>query len=202
MSPLPTLAQHKDDQRLVAKEQRKVAAQSAGIGADKRFTENLMGLAGSLGIDSTSVVAGYWAMSNELSVTNAMTRMMEQPGATCVLPVIVGKDTPLIFREWHPGLALESGGFGTRHPPVSSPERIPDVLMIPLLAFDTSGHRLGWGGGFYDRTIGTYRARKHPIVAIGAAYAAQQMSALPHDDLDQRVDWIVTETSVIQAERP
>ncbi len=197
-----SIAEQKAALREVAKKNRKEAVSAAGETASDQFTANLLTLAGDLGVGPRSVVAGYRAMSSELNVTPALQALAENVGATCVLPVVVGKDQPLIFREWFNGLELEPGGFGTHHPPASQLERLPDLLMIPLLAFDRTGYRLGWGGGFYDRTVGGYREKGHQIVAIGAAYAGQEVDAVAHDHLDQPVDWIVTETDVFKAHCP
>ena len=87
--------------------------------------------------------------------------------------------------------------FGTRAPMPDAPEMEPDLLIVPMLAFDRSGFRLGYGGGFYDRTLERLRSMK-PVTAVGVAFAGQEVAYVPHDDLDQPLDWIVTEREAIR----
>lgn len=190
---LMTLAEQKNELRKIAKEKRSHSVLNAGSEADLHFTEHLLRIGDKLGIGPNTIIGGYWAMSNELSVTAAMRMLIEQFGATCSLPVVAASNTPLVFRQWSPGTKLEKGGFGTEHPPESSMECTPDVLLIPLLAFDLNGYRVGWGGGYYDRTLDNLRRDGRDIVAIGSAYSGQQTTAVVHDELDQPMDWIVTE---------
>jgi 5-formyltetrahydrofolate cyclo-ligase len=199
---LMTIAQQKDDLRALAKKQRSHAVAHAGSEADTHFTEHLLSIAEKIGISSGTVIGGYWAMSNELSVTAGMLALIEQYGATCALPVVVAPETPLVFRQWTPGMVLDQGGFGTAHPPESAAPCMPDVLLIPLLAFDLTGYRLGWGGGFYDRTLAKFKSEGRNTIAVGAAYEGQHMDRVLHDDLDQPVDWIVTEQYVHEVKHP
>jgi 5-formyltetrahydrofolate cyclo-ligase len=112
------------------------------------------------------------------------------------LPVIVGKGRPLMFRRWQPDAQLVPGEFRVMTPPPSAPEVIPKLLLVPLLAFDRAGYRLGYGGGFYDRTIAALRAAGD-AVAVGVALAAQEVASVPRDDTDQPLDWIVTDLEAI-----
>jgi 5-formyltetrahydrofolate cyclo-ligase len=111
------------------------------------------------------------------------------------LPVVIAKNEPLLFRLWRPGMPLEVGRFGTLHPPNDSPLLTPDLVLVPLLAFDRHGDRLGYGGGYYDRTLAALRIERSSR-AVGLAYAAQELPELPHQPHDQRLDWIVTEIDV------
>ena len=110
-----------------------------------------------------------------------------------MLPVIVERDRPMTFREWNPGDTLMEGPFGTSEPGSEAPEAIPDILIVPLLAFDHRGYRLGYGGGYYDRTLRLLRRRDRGCLAVGFAYSGQQVPAVPADDTDERLDWIVHE---------
>jgi 5-formyltetrahydrofolate cyclo-ligase len=110
------------------------------------------------------------------------------------VPVIIGAGQALQFREWTPDCAMEMGAFGARIPAQGS-WLIPQVLIVPLLAFDARGYRLGYGGGFYDRTLEGLRA-SGPVVAIGFAFAAQEVPQVPIEPTDQLLDIIVTETGV------
>ncbi|MDO5613072.1 MAG: 5-formyltetrahydrofolate cyclo-ligase [Paracoccus sp. (in: a-proteobacteria)] len=138
------------------------------------------------------VLAGYWPMRAE---ADPLPAMAAHDGPLC-LPVVPGRDVPLIFRAWAPGAALDAGPFGTRHPPESAPVLVPQVLIVPLAAFDRAGQRIGYGGGFYDRTLAQLRAAG-PVTAIGFAFACQQVAAVPVGPFDQPLDLIVTDRDTI-----
>ncbi|MBL4916443.1 5-formyltetrahydrofolate cyclo-ligase [Szabonella alba] len=136
---------------------------------------------------SGRVLAGYMPMRTEIDPLPAMAA---HPGPVCV-PVIDGRGRPLRFRQWTPGAAMVEGAFGAQIP-AEGAWLEPDVLIVPLLAFDARGFRLGYGGGFYDRTLEALRAR-HPVLAIGFAFAAQELPQVPLEPTDQPLDRIVTE---------
>ena len=137
------------------------------------------------------ILSAYWPMRAEADPRPALAA---HPGPIC-LPVVVARGQPLIFRGWRPGEPLAPAGFGTEAP-ASGPELLPEVLIVPLLAFDRQGTRLGYGGGFYDRTLQALRTSA-PRLAIGLAFAAQEVSSLPREVTDQPLDLIVTEAEVI-----
>ena len=112
------------------------------------------------------------------------------------VPVIRGKGQPLVFSRWEPDAALVEGPFGAMVPEVEELME-PEILIVPLVAFDAGGARLGYGGGFYDRTLELLRGRRATL-AIGFAYDGQEAGALPLEETDQRLDMIVTERRVIQ----
>ncbi|MFA7431521.1 MAG: 5-formyltetrahydrofolate cyclo-ligase [Rhodospirillaceae bacterium] len=143
-----------------------------------------------------AVVAGYWPMRGEIDVLPVLSVLAER-GQVTALPAVVDRKAPLVFRRWAPGDALEDGLYGTRHPLAEAEEVRPVCLLVPLLAFDRKGVRLGYGGGFYDRTLAALRA-VGPVVAVGVAYAGQEVDALPAEPHDERLDWVVTEKEVIQ----
>ena len=136
-------------------------------------------------------LSGYMPMRTEIDPLPAMAA---HQGPVCV-PVILGKGQPLRFREWSPGCAMVPGEFGA-FIPADGAWIEPDVLIVPLLAFDARGYRLGYGGGFYDRTLQGLRSRR-PTIAIGFAFAAQQVNKVPIDAFDQRLDAVITETGLI-----
>lgn len=140
----------------------------------------------------TVPVAGYLPLQTEISPLPAMQRLS---GAVAV-PEIVAQGAPLIFRRWTPGCALAPGPFKTRVP-VGAVEIVPRVVIVPLVGFDRSGARLGYGGGFYDRTLEALR-RAGPVTAIGFAFAAQELDMVPTEPTDQPLDMIVTEAEVIR----
>jgi len=117
-------------------------------------------------------------------------------GHPACLPVIQGRGLPLLFRAWKPGDTLDTGVWGIQEPQPSAPALDPDVLLVPLLAFDARGYRLGYGGGFYDRTLAGLRLRKH-VVAVGLAFDEQRVDDVPHTAYDQRLDWVLTPSGPI-----
>lgn len=149
------------------------------------------------GVSAGAVVAGYWPLADEADVRPLLERL-RTGGAVCTLPVVTGAGEPLVFREWIPGTALDRGALGTRHPPEQMAERIPDLVLVPLLAFDRRGWRLGQGGGYYDRTLGGLR-RRGSVRVVGIAFSCQEVEAVPHGAQDERLDWVVTEKEVIKA---
>ncbi|BAQ70317.1 5-formyltetrahydrofolate cyclo-ligase [Rhodovulum sulfidophilum] len=137
--------------------------------------------------------AGYLPIRTELDPRPAMAGLAAS--GPVGVPVIEGRGQPLGFRLWVPDCALETGPFGVAVPAGARP-MVPEVLIVPLLAFDRRGIRLGYGGGFYDRTLELLRAQG-PVLAVGLAYAAQEMPDLPAEPTDLPLDAIVTETEVI-----
>jgi 5-formyltetrahydrofolate cyclo-ligase len=142
-------------------------------------------------VTTPAVVSGFWPMAEELDIRPLMIELFEQ-GCRLALPVVVSKKQPLIFRTWQPGDALDEGVFGTLHPSPDCDVVEPDALIVPLLAVDEEGWRLGYGGGFYDRTLAGLRARKS-INAIGVGFDEQLVSDVPHGPDDQRLDWLLTD---------
>lgn len=137
------------------------------------------------------VVAGYWAAHSEIDAIRLIeTFHCEQ--ARIVLPRVAGPGQPLEFHAWHPDDTLETGAHGIAEPKRGASQLVPNLLMVPLLAFDDRGYRLGYGGGYYDRTLEALRAAG-PVTAVGLAFEAQRMKNLPVQRHDQRLDWIVTE---------
>jgi 5-formyltetrahydrofolate cyclo-ligase len=146
-------------------------------------------------INSTMIVSGFMPLKSEINPLPLM-RRLAAGGAQLALPVVVGRGKPLIMRAYAFGDELGAGQWAIRQPKAEAPEVFPDILLVPLLAFDRAGHRLGYGAGYYDITINTLRARK-PIVAIGIAFAAQEIDAVPVTPRDARLDLVLTEREVI-----
>lgn len=135
-------------------------------------------------------LSGYMPMRTEIDPLPAMARHAGPVG----VPVILAPATPLRFRQWTPEAEMMTGDFGALIPK-EGPWIEPQVIIAPLLAFDARGYRLGYGGGFYDRTVQALRAR-HKVTVIGFAFAAQEVDEVPIDENDQRLDAIVTEQGV------
>lgn len=153
-------------------------------------------LIAALGPHAGRVLAGYMPIRTEIDPLPAMA---VHDGPVCV-PVVPGPRQALEFRAWHPAAAMMPGAFGAPVPATGSALR-PEVLIVPLLAFDRRGYRLGYGGGFYDRTLAALRAAAGAL-AIGFGFAAQEMDIVPTGDTDQPLDLIVTERGILRpAER-
>lgn len=135
-------------------------------------------------------LAGYMAMRTEIDPTVAMAAHQGPVG----VPVILGPAQALRFREWSPGCTMVAGDFGALIPQDGA-WIDPQVVIVPLVGFDARGYRLGYGGGFYDRTLAGLRAR-HPVLAVGFAFDAQELPEVPIDAYDQRLDVIVTESGI------
>ncbi len=141
------------------------------------------------------IVSGFMPLGNEINPLPLMRKLVGE-GARLALPVVAGRGKPLVMREWSSGAPLTAGVWGIREPTPEAAEVEPDILLVPLLAFDRTGHRLGYGGGYYDRTIAELRARK-PVVAVGLAFAAQEVPEVPATPRDARLDLVLTEREVI-----
>lgn len=145
-----------------------------------------------------AIVSGFLAIGEEIDPAPLMQRLLAEGYRLC-LPVMEGKGKPLVFRAWSPGEPLAETMWGIREPLPEAETLDPDIVLGPLLAFDTAGYRLGYGGGFYDRTLARLRALK-PIVSIGIAFDEQRVDAVPHVDYDERLDWILTPTGPLKCE--
>lgn len=137
-------------------------------------------------------VSGYWPTSSEIDIRPLM-NMLSDRGHPCCMPVVINKQQPMRFRQWTPGVQMVPGRFGIPVPPDTLPEMRPDIVLVPLLAFDRRGMRLGRGGGLYDRTIELLRATGK-VIAVGISFSGQEVASVPFDVYDQRIDWIVTES--------
>ena len=173
----------------------KAAARAAGFAARKlafgagqgRAADHLMEI---LVHYRGAALAGYMPMRTEIDPLPAMAAHDGPVG----VPVIVGAGQALQFRRWHPDTEMISGEFGALIPKTGD-WITPTVVIVPLVGFDAQGYRLGYGGGFYDRTLEALRARG-PVVAIGFAFAAQEMPHVPIEPTDQRLDIMVTEQGI------
>jgi 5-formyltetrahydrofolate cyclo-ligase len=141
------------------------------------------------------IVSGFMTLGNEINPLPLM-RKLSGKGVRLALPVVAGRGKALVIREWTFGAPLTAGVWGIREPTAEAAEVEPDILLVPLLAFDRTGHRLGYGGGYYDRTIAQLRARK-PVVAVGLAFAAQEVPKVPATPRDALLDLVLTEREVI-----
>src|SRR6202795_685056 len=141
-----------------------------------------------------AVVAGYSPIRSEIDPVPLMQKLAV-PGVQLALPAIMAGDQPLKFRAWSPGDRLQRGRLGILEPSADAQEVIPDILLVPLAAFDRAGHRIGYGAGHYDRTLEQLRKLK-AITAIGIALAGQEVEAVPALQHDVALDYVLTETQM------
>ncbi len=148
--------------------------------------------------DPPAILAGYWPIGSEADIRAAL-RGLAELKVELALPVVV--NGRVVFREWAPGWPLYPSGFGTMGPPPEAEARIPDTLVVPVVAFDDEGHRLGYGEGFYDRAIAELRAGGGKPRLIGVAFAAQEVSSIPDEPHDIALDDLVTEAGPVTLDR-
>ena len=146
--------------------------------------------------NKNDIIAGYWPINSEVNILKLL-NSLHLEGITLSLPVIIDKESPLIFRQWHPKETLTSGLYQILQPPSHCAIVTPTLIFIPLLAFDRQGHRLGYGAGYYDRTL-SYLRKNTSLKAIGIAYAFQEFAAIPQESHDEKLDYIVTEKEIIR----
>jgi 5-formyltetrahydrofolate cyclo-ligase len=143
-------------------------------------------------VEAPCTVSGFWPIKDEIDIRPLMTALADH-GCRLALPVVLGRGQPLRFRAWCLGEPLEKGVFGTLQPSAEGEVAVePDALIVPLLACDRDGWRLGYGGGFYDRTLKGLRARRK-VTAVGVGFSGQLVADVPHGPDDQRLDWLLTD---------
>ncbi len=147
-----------------------------------------------------AVISGFSAIRDEIDPAALLARLAGE-GFRLALPVLQGKGKPLLFRAFAPGDRMGSAQWGIAEPLPDKPVLEPDVVLVPLLAFDAHGYRLGYGGGFYDRTLARLRSMK-PVVAVGVGYDELKVDAVPHLDYDQRLDWVLTPSGSMRCSGP
>jgi 5-formyltetrahydrofolate cyclo-ligase len=176
---------------------REALARRDTLPADARqaAAEAIAARAFPLGIASGTIVSGFMPLKSEINPLPLM-RKLADAGASLALPAVAGRGKPLIMRSWRWGEPLVPGIWGIREPGPEAPEVQPDILLVPLVAFDRSGYRIGYGAGYYDLTIAQLRANK-PIAAVGIAFAAQEVETVPRTAFDARLDLVLTENQTI-----
>ncbi|HEY4201771.1 MAG TPA: 5-formyltetrahydrofolate cyclo-ligase [Devosiaceae bacterium] len=157
----------------------------AGKAAARHFFDGVV-------LDPGAIVACYWPIRDEMDCQPILIRLMDSLQPVC-LPVVLGEDLPLELRLWEQDAALYPSGFGTLAPSDGAPVVEPDVVLVPLLGFDKRGTRLGYGGGYYDRTLAVMHK---PPRLVGLAFAVQEIDEIPREDHDIPLDVIVTEAGV------
>ena len=179
--------------RAAARARRQVVAAALAPGvAGRAVRERFLA---ALRLPAGIAVSGYWPQGDELDCRPLLLALHDS-GHPVGLPVVAARGAPLEFRRWTPATALIDGAFGIAMPPAEAAPVVPALVLAPLLAFDRAGYRLGYGGGFYDRTLERLAAAGH-VLAVGLAFAAQEVPAVPCGPHDRRLDWIVTEQAAL-----
>ena len=180
----------KQAMRDAAKRIRMGAHEMYGMAAAEKAATHGLRLLSSF--ERHAIIGAYMPMGDELDPRFLMNSLTPK-GYRIALPVVTAKATPLVFRLWATGDPLDDGPFGTRHPTEDAPEVTPSALLVPLLAYDAECYRLGWGGGFYDRTL----AANSDIKAFGFAFGAQIVDHVPRESHDWPLQGVITEEGVI-----
>ena len=176
-----------------------VLARRAALGAAERsaFAAVLAecGLALARGWAAQPVISVFLPIRDEPD-TRPLLAGLAAAGHATALPATPPRGEPLVFRAWRSGEPLAAGRFGTAEPTAGAPLVDPDLLFVPLAAFDRRGFRLGYGAGYYDGALERLRRRK-PILAVGVAFATQEVGSVPTEPHDQRLDAVITETGLL-----
>ncbi len=186
------IALRKQKLRKQARARRREAQARRGAAAAKAIISH--GLA-FFNTRSPGVVAGYYPVGSELSPLGLMAAL-EAAGWRGALPVVAAKDAGLEFYAWRQGDKLVKGAHDIPRPAAEAERLVPDIVITPLLSFDRRGYRLGYGGGYYDRTLQFLRS-EGPLTAIGLAFAAQMVDEVPHASFDQKLDLVLVEDGLI-----
>ncbi|MCP1235605.1 5-formyltetrahydrofolate cyclo-ligase [Gluconobacter kondonii] len=172
---------------------RKMAEYRQGLSSENE--EKLRGfLLKEILAQSAQKIAAVWPLAEEVDL-RPLCHALSEAGRQVLLPETTPKGSPLIFRRWTPSSSMIAGRFGTSHP--EGEIEVPDLVLVPFLAFDRSGYRLGYGGGYYDRTLAALN-----VPAIGFGFAGQQIDAVPTGPYDIPLKTIVTEYGVLQTDNP
>jgi 5-formyltetrahydrofolate cyclo-ligase len=185
----------KSEVRQAVRAKRDVAYRNAPTGTGDVFAKQFLG---SVPVLRQAVVSGYLRTQSEADPGPILEALRRQ-GHEILLPTVEAK-RELVFRHFVADSELVDGPLGIRMPPRSARQIDPDLLIVPLIAFDRTGHRLGYGAGYFDRALERLRKVKK-IVAVGLAYAVQEVDRIPHEAHDQKLDWIVTEKEAIEVGR-
>lgn len=185
------LAALKADLRRAALARRDRLAVEVRAAAAERIADLVAGL----DLAPRAIVAGFWPIRSEIDPRPAMVRLAAK-GHSLVLPALLGDGVTMVFRRWMPGEPLVAAAFGLSEPPATAAEVEPQVLLMPLAAFDDRGGRIGYGGGFYDRALERLE-RSHPVLRIGIAFSTQRVDRVPEEVHDRRLDLILTEEGPI-----
>lgn len=198
MSTSEPLVRRKAALRAAQRRKRRTAAATVGSMAAEAIADRV---AQGFRLPPAGIVSGYWPLQDELDPRPCMDRLAAL-GHPLALPRVQGRGRPLAFHAWQPGDPLLAGPFGVMEPSPDAPVVSPRILLVPLLAFDRQGRRLGYGAGYYDMVLRDLRARDPAPIAIGIAFAAQEVAEVPTGPRDEALDAVVTERHVHRCTTP
>jgi 5-formyltetrahydrofolate cyclo-ligase len=182
-----TIRNEKARLRLEMRQRRSPIIATGGADLSERLASQSLDFAG---VQRGTIVSAFSSMPDELDTGPLLLRLHAQGMRLC-LPVMQGRGKPLLFRAWSPGDQMKAATWGIREPTDDKPPLEPQVVLTPLLAFDRHGWRLGYGGGFFDRTLRVLRDAGS-VVAVGLGLDELKVDAVPHLDYDERLDWVLT----------
>ena len=194
MTTLDSVAKAKMSLREYATARRRQAHSRYSSGSGVRGAEHFMA---SIPLAPGAIVGGYWPIREEFDVMPLLRRLIAM-GYKCALPFIDQDRQELIFREWCLGTETIKGCYNIPEPVNTCARLLPNILLAPLLAYDLEGFRLGYGGGYYDKAIRSLRRSNKLIISIGAAFSDQRVDHVPHNSMDEKLDWIVTERGAMR----
>ncbi len=186
----------KDTMREQAKRTRSMAS-SLDSKQQKQLCRNFFD---NIKVSKDICVASYWPVGRELDTSILMEELLAK-SVKVALPVVEQNSRILKFAQWNMDMPMSVGAYNIPQPQINDDTvwLEPDIFLVPMLAFDRQGTRLGYGGGYYDSTLSQYRSNKKDVLAVGLAYAKQAcLFSLPAEDHDQKMDWIITEQSVMR----
>ena len=186
----PRLAQTKADLRAAALATRDALDDEQRASAARKIAARGLPIRVARG----AIVSGYMPIKSEIDPLPLL-RKLAAKGARLALPAVMARGKSLAFRAWSPDDRLLMGPLGILEPSPAATEIVPDIMLVPMAAFDCQGHRIGYGAGHYDFTLAHLR-RVKAITAIGLAFAAQEIEAVPALSHDERLDYVLTETKV------
>jgi 5-formyltetrahydrofolate cyclo-ligase len=178
--------------RMQARERRAMAYRAIGT----QIAAQLVNYLPELYLPPHCVVAGYVQRGSELDPL-PMLKALRNNGCRLALPTVTAKNSPMVFRAWTPDEPLVTDAAGLPTPPATAGDIVPEALIVPLVAFDGKGTRLGTGAGYYDRTLPALRANNPKLMVIGVAFAVQQERELPREATDVPLDVVITERGVL-----
>ena len=187
-----------DDEKAMLRKQQSGLRKEASIHHDvvvAKLTDYAATLVDALALKPGDSVAGFWPIKSELDPRPLMEAMVRL-GLDSALPSTPEPGQPLIFHGWRAGDPVIDGLYGTSEPLPDAPVVIPRLILVPMLAFDDAGYRLGYGGGFYDRTLAKIRGEGHEVQCVGIAYDCQHVRQVPIGDYDAKLDGILTESGL------
>ncbi len=191
---MTSISEQKSALRREAGRIRKTYHAASGPPAALAARDRLLALSEMTQADAVSV---FWPVGSEID-TRPLLHALAGRQTVVGLPVVAGRNAPLVFRQWMPDTGMIDGAHDIPTPPPDAPVIVPDVLVVPLLAFDRKGYRLGYGGGYYDRTLSAARSSGRAVLGIGYAYAVQEVDAVAREAFDQPLDLIVTDKETIR----